>query len=514
MLKFYRNPDSPTIYRRLLHHRTTALLSLRGLKLLKWPALIIPMAVAVGSACALFHWSLDRVTALRFDHAWLLFLLPVAGVAVGCVYHWFGKSAEEGNNLIMEQIHEPGGGVPRRMAPLILGATIVTHLFGGSAGREATAVQMGGSIASAFARFFRLESSDLRIMLMAGMASGFGAIFGTPLAGAIFALEVAAIGQIRHDALIPCFMAAVTGDWICHAWGVGHAHYHMVYMSEAMVPAQTFHLEWLLMGKVLVAAVAFGCASRLFSEMAHQLSSLFRKLCPYAPLRPALGGVIIIGLVLFLGTREYIGLGITSPNPSDVTITSLFTTNEVHPWAWWWKLVFTVVTLSAGFKGGEVTPLFFVGAALGNALAWVFGAPPDLFAAIGFVAIFAGAANTPLACTIMGIELFGAANSLYIAAACFLAYRCSGHFGIYLAQRVAVPKRGHGTIPPDVSLKHLREMRHGRPGDWIGLIAGERSQADHREEIHHAATASNPRKDNRDDLYDPYDGRTEGAGQA
>lgn len=425
---------------------------------LKWSALVIPMAMTVGSACSLFLWSLDCVTALRFAHAWLLFLLPVVGVVVGYAYHWLGKSAEAGNNLIIEQIHQPGGGVPRRMAPLILGATVITHLFGGSAGREGTAVQMGGSIASAFAKLLKLEPSDLRIMLMAGVAAGFGAVFGTPLAGAVFALEVIAIGQIRHDALIPCLMAAVTGDWTCHTWGIGHTHYHVAYMGEAMIPAQKFHLDWLLMGKVLIAAAVFGYASTLFSEVSHWLSSLFKKLCPYAPLRPALGGLIVIGLVFALGTREYLGLGVTSPNASDVTIASLFTTNESHPWAWWWKLVFTTVTLSAGFKGGEVTPLFFIGAALGHTLAGVLGAPPDLFAALGFVAIFAGATNTPLACTIMGIELFGAANSVYLATACFLAYLCSGHSGIYLAQRVAVPKNGNGAVPPDVSLKHLREM--------------------------------------------------------
>jgi len=416
------------------------------------------MAMGVGSACALFLWSLDRVTELRFAHGWLLFLLPVAGVLLGSIYHRFGKPAEGGNNLIVEQIHEPGGGVPRRMAPLVLGATLVTHLFGGSAGREGTAVQMGGSIASAFARVFGLERSDLRIMLMAGVAAGFGAVFGTPLAGAVFALEVVAIGQIRHDALIPCLVAAVTGDWICHAWGIGHTSYRVAYLSDAMVPAHAFHLDWLLMGKVLAAAAAFGYASTLFSEISHRLSSLFKKLCPYAPVRPALGGLIVIGLVFALGTRQYLGLGVTSPNPSDVTIASLFTAENPQPWAWWWKLVFTAVTLGAGFKGGEVTPLFYIGAALGNTLAGVLGAPHDLFAALGFVAIFAGATNTPLACTIMGIELFGAANSVYLATACFFAYLCSGHSGIYLAQRVAVPKNGQGTVPPDVSLRDLREM--------------------------------------------------------
>ena len=428
----------------------------------KWIALVVPMACIVGSACALFLWSLDRATDLRFAHPWLLFLLPAAGVVVGYAYHLLGKSAEGGNNLLMEEIHKPGGGVPRRMAPLILIATVITHLFGGSAGREGTAVQMGGSIASTFARFFKLTSADLRILLMAGIAAGFGAVFGTPLAGAIFAMEVLTVGQIRYDALIPCLIAAISGDWACHQWGIGHTHYHVAYMSGAMAPAQWFHLDGLLLAKVIVAAMAFGCTSILFSEVSHGLSAWFKKLCPYAPLRPALGGVLVIGLVYAVGTKQYLGLGVTSPDPSDVTILSLFSATEAHSWAWWWKLVFTTVTLSAGFKGGEVTPLFFIGAALGNALAGVMGAPFDLFAAIGFVAVFAGATNTPLACTVMGIELFGAANSVYLATACFVAYICSGHSGIYLSQRIGVSKGQGGVISPDITLKQWREMQAGR----------------------------------------------------
>jgi len=415
-------------------------LHLRMGSLVKWLLVLLSISVATGSACALFLWSLDRATQTRFEHPWLLYLLPLAGLVVGYAYHLIGSSAEGGNNLIMEQIHEPGGGVPRRMAPLILVSTLITHLFGGSAGREGTAVQMGGSLASTFARLFKLGPADVSILLMAGIAAGFGAVFGTPIAGAVFAIEVLVVGQMRYEAFVPCLVASVIGDWTCHAWGIGHVHYHVDYMKDAMVPTHLFHLEFLLLAKVAVAAVAFGLAARLFAKSSHHVSAYLIKVCPYAPLRPAIGGVIVIVLVFALGTAQYLGLGVTSPDPSDVTIASLFETTQVHPWAWWWKLVFTVVTLSSGFKGGEVTPLFYVGAALGNVLAGIMGAPFDLFAALGFVAIFAGATNTPLACTIMGIELFGAANAVYLAVACFLAYLCSGRTGIYHAQRVAMPK--------------------------------------------------------------------------
>ena len=421
---------------------------------LKWLAILLPMAALVGSACALFLWSLDAVTQLHWHHAWLLFLLPLAGVAVGGIYHWIGRSVEGGNNLILDQIHTPGGGVPRRMAPLILFGTVVTHLFGGSAGREGTAIQMGGSIASGIGRWARLESIEMRILLMAGVAAGFGAVFGTPLAGAVFALEVLMIGSLNYEALLPCFIAAVVADWTCQAWNIHHTSYHIAFTGPAGL-----NLDWLLLGKVAIAASAFGLASTFFSELSHRLHGFFKTICPFAPLRPAIGGVLVISLVYLVGTRDYLGLGVQSPDPDGVSIVHFFTQDAIHPWAWWWKILFTVVTLSCGFKGGEVTPLFFIGAALGNALAGWLNAPTDLFAALGFVAVFAGAANTPLACTIMGFELFGSAHGIYIAAACFLAYVFSGHSGIYLSQRVGTPKGPNSQLPPEVSLREVRTIR-------------------------------------------------------
>jgi H+/Cl- antiporter ClcA len=429
---------------------------------IKWLVLLVPMGAAVGSACAFFLWSLERATRTRFDHPWLLYLLPVGGVAIGWIYHRWGRSAEAGNNLIMDQIHEPGGGVPRRMAPLVLFGTVATHLFGGSAGREGTAVQMGGSIAGAFARWFRLEAAEVRILLMAGVAAGFGAVFGTPLAGTVFALEVLVIGRMDYRALLPCFIAALVADWSCHLWGIGHTHYHVAFGGTAGL-AGAFKLDALLFTKVVACSVAFGLVSALFSELSHGLGGWFKRLVPYAPLRPALGGAIVIALVLLLGTRDYLGLGVTNPDPDGISIVSFFTSPETHPWAWTWKLVFTAVTLGCGFKGGEVTPLFFIGAALGNALAGLTGAPTDLFAALGFVAVFAGATNTPLACTIMGIELFGAEHAVYLATACFIAYRCSGHSGIYLSQRIGSPKGGGTGHDGATTLRSVREKRSNSP---------------------------------------------------
>jgi len=410
-------------------------LSLQLLASLKWLAILAPVAVTIGSASAFFLWALDAVTRLRFANPGLLFLLPVAGLFVGAIYQLYGRSAAAGNNLLIDEIHQPGAGVPRRMAPLILLGTLLTHLCGGSAGREGTALQMGGGIAATFARFLKLDSDHVRTLLMAGVAAGFGSIFGAPVAGAVFALEVLIVGRVQYDALIPCFFAAVLADWTCAAWGIGHTHYQ--------VNVRTTHgvVEAWLMGKVILAAIAFGLVSALFSGLSHRLSEAFKSLVPRAEFRPVVGGFLVIGLFFLAGTGDYLGLGVLGNRPDAITLPAMFTSTEIPALAWGWKLIFTVVTLSAGFKGGEVTPLFFIGAALGNTLALALNAPIDLFAALGFVAIFAGATKTPIASTFLGMELFGAGHGLYIATACIIAFRCSGSTGVYSAQRLPVPRQ-------------------------------------------------------------------------
>ncbi len=416
-------------------------------------ALAAPVGVLAGSASALFLWSLDRVTELRWAHSWLLYLLPVAGMLVGWLYQRHGKDSGAGNNLIIDQIHSPGGGVPARMAPLVLVGTLLTHLCGGSAGREGTAVQMGGSLASLYARVLRIGPENLRVLLMAGVAAGFGSVFGTPLAGAVFAMEVLVIGRIHYAAVLPVLVASVVADATCSAWGINHTQYHIAFAKTVGVPE--VRDGWLVV-KVVLAAVVFGLVSRFFAEFTHLLQRGYRRVAPQAWLQPALGGVAVIALFWLLGTGDYLGLGVRGEHPGSVTLLSAFEAGGATPWSWWWKLVFTAVTLAAGFKGGEVTPLFFIGATLGNALAVALGAPVDLFAGLGFIAVFAGATNTPLACTILGIELFGAEHTVFFALACFIAYYSSGHTGIYPAQRIGVPKHGGGGLSEGTTLREAR----------------------------------------------------------
>ena len=428
--------------------------------LIKWTILVIPVSLLVGSLVALFLWLLDVVTKFRWEHHWLLFLLPVAGIGIHFLYKFSGKNAEAGNNLIMDEIHQPGGGVPARMTPLVIISTVITHLFGGSAGREGTAVQVGGSMANLLGKWFRLEKEDLRIILMTGIAAGFGAVFGTPITGAIFALEVLAIGRIKYDALAPCLIAAIFADIVCNAWGIHHTEYHILFNTKGISTFSFVHFDFLLLVKVVAASIAFGLSSYIFAGLSHNIKYYADRFISVKWLIPVTGGVIIIALTFLVGTDDYLGLGVVSGNANGVSIVQAFQAGGATSWSWMWKLFFTAITLGTGFKGGEVTPLFFIGAALGNTLAVLSGAPIDLFAGLGFIAVFAGATNTPLACTLMGVELFGADNVIYYAIACFTAYYFSGHSGIYHSQRIAVSKHNMPIGNNEQTLKEYNDARN------------------------------------------------------
>jgi H+/Cl- antiporter ClcA len=317
-------------------------------------------------------------------------------------------------------------------------------------------VQIGGSLAGLFGKWFSLGKEDIRMILMTGIAAGFGAVFGTPLTGAIFALEVLFIGRINHKALLPCLMASVFADITCSAWGIHHTHYSIAFQEAIHTTVSFIHFDFLLLLKVIAAGACFGLVSYLFAELSHTIKNYSNYLITPKWLIPVIGGIIIIALTFLLGTRDYLGLGVTAPDSHSVSIVSCFREGGATYFSWFWKLLFTAITLGMGFKGGEVTPLFFIGAALGNTIALFTHAPVDLMAGLGFIAVFAGATNTPIACTIMGVELFGGEYVLYYAVACFTAYYFSGHSGVYLSQRIGVAK--DGTLQ-DYHEQRLRDLR-------------------------------------------------------
>jgi H+/Cl- antiporter ClcA len=415
--------------------------------LLRWVGLGAVVGVLAGvSAWALLN-ALTWATEVRVANPWLLFLLPAAGFVVGFAYYRWAGTAIAGNNLLLDEIHDPRSWVPRRMAPLIYAATVVTQVFGGSAGREGTALQMAGSLTDWFSRTIRLPPQDRRILLIAALAGGFGAVFGVPLAGAVFGLEVQSIGRLRYDALVPALAASVVGNQVTLALGIHHE----------VNPQLSIEVEPLLLLKVAVAGLAFAAAGALFIELTHAVKVLVGAAIPWPPGRPILGGLVIIGLVLVVGNQDYLGLSLP-------LISHAIEGQSVGFEVFLLKIVFTAVTLGTGFQGGEVTPLFVIGATLGAALGTVLGVPVEIMAAIGYVAVFAGAANTPLACTIMGVELFGSHLVVPIAVACVVSFVFSSHRSIYSRQRVTVRKDGtdHDVIDGIVGGVHLAPPRWAR----------------------------------------------------
>ncbi|MCS6902341.1 MAG: chloride channel protein [Myxococcales bacterium] len=414
----------------------------RLIALVRWLVLGAWVGVLCGASSALFLWLLDQATRFRTRHEAMVYALPVAGLGIGWVYERLGTAIKGGNNLVIDTLHDGGPEIPVRMAPMVLLGTVVTHLFGGSAGREGTAVQMGASLADWFAHRLKIEGRMRYQMLAAGVAGGFGAVFGTPIAGTVFALEVVVLGSVEYEALIPALVAALVGDMTTQSFGIGHTAY------PAPPPV---HLTPLLWGKWMLFAAAVALTTTAFIELTHELKKLGERYIPSLPLRMLMGGMLVVALWRLFGTHDYLGLGIPM-------ISRSFEDPSLPVYAFAAKLLFTGITLGTGFLGGEVTPLFFVGATLGSVLARWLGIPIALGAGVGLAAVFATASNAPLALSLMAIELLGASVLPHVVIVCAMAYLLSGHRSIYAAQRLFRAKHGE-PLQTKLALRDLPPSR-------------------------------------------------------
>lgn len=397
------------------------------------------VGVASGAASAAFLLLLEGATHLREAHLAIVYALPVVGIVLGLVYERWGTSIRGGSDLIIDTIHEHRVRIPLRMAPMVLVGTVLTHLFGGSAGREGTAVQMGASLADDIAHRLHLSKQMRRLLLVAGIAGGFGSVFGTPVAGAIFGLEVLAIGRLEIRALVPALVASFVGDLVTRHLGVVHTPYPRLAHVAITFP---------LLGQLALIGVAMALAAVAFVELTHHLKAFLQKRIPRLPVRMFIGGCTVVAMWRVLGSNDYLGLGVE-------TIVRAFHDPSLPWFAFAAKIVFTAVTLSAGFLGGEVTPLFFVGATLGAVLARLFGLPIELGAGVGIAAVFGAAANAPIALSIMAVELLGWNVMPHVFVVTGIAFLLAGHRGIYAAQRLVRTKYGARIHPP----KTLRDYR-------------------------------------------------------
>lgn len=390
---------------------------------LKWIVICFIVGMLAGASSALFLYTLNLATHFREDHLWMIFLLPLVGLIIGFLYHYYGKEVLKGNNLILEEYENPQETIPLKMAPLVYIGTILTHLFGGSAGREGTAVQMSTAIADQFTKVFQLSGQERKIILIIGISGGFASVFGTPLTGAVFAIELLYFSRVSFKSIIPSFLTAYIAYYTVEFMQISHTHYPKPVLPEMQLSV----VLW-----IILVGIISGLTARMFSKSVHLFAEKAKNWISYPPLRPFIGGFIFAGIIYFSGATKYLGLGI----PTIVESFSVMQGGEVFIL----KLIATTFILGTGFKGGEVTPLFFIGAALGSALSVFVPLPISLLAAMGFVAVFSGATHTPLACTIMGIELFGYECGVFVGIACFVAYFFSGYLGIYTSQNVKGPK--------------------------------------------------------------------------
>lgn len=394
----------------------------RALVSVKWVIFSILVGTIVGLCGSAFYFGMSYVTILRTAHPWLILLLPAGGLVIVGLYHLFHDEKDTGTNLVISAIHS-GDELPFRMAPLIFISTLITHLFGGSAGREGAALQMGGSIGNALGRLFRFDEKDKHVMIMCGMSAAFSALFGTPMAAALFPMEMVSVGVMYYIALVPCVISSLVAHGIAVSFGVSN---ELFLIGE--IPA------FGILSSVKISVLAILCAlvSILFCVILHQTGHLYKKLFKNPYLRVFAGGCLIVLLTCLVGSQSYNGTGIN--------IIENCINGTVRPEAFLLKMIFTALTLGAGYKGGEIVPSFFTGAAFGCLFGNLLGFSPTLCTAVGMTSVFCGVTNSPITSLLISFELFGYDGMPYFLLATAFSYMLSGYFGLYHSQKIVYSK--------------------------------------------------------------------------
>lgn len=399
---------------------------------LKWMFFGIFCGVTVGSISAFFGKAIGIATKFRGANPYIIYGLPIAGVFIVFYYHLLDASKPKGTNLVIDSIHN-GQKVPLRMAPLIIVSTVVTHLFGGSAGREGAALQVGGSLGNALGRLMHFSEKDHRRTIMCGMSASFSALFGTPLAASVMVIEMSTVGNMYYSALMPCAIAALTAHLMAEIINPG---------SEAvMTIAEVSHFSLKSGAYTMGFAILCAWVAILFCSVLHSSKKLAKTAIKNPYLRAAACGVIVVILTLIVGNQTYNGAG------SDII--AACTTDEafkIVPYAFLLKMLFTAITLSGGFQGGEIVPTLFIGATFGHAMAVFFGMSPMLGSALGAILVFCGVTNCPIASILIGLELFGFDMSAYILLGVAITYIFSGNYGLYASQKIRYSKYDYKVI--------------------------------------------------------------------
>ena len=389
---------------------------------LKWIAIAVVLGAIIGGIGSVFYKLLGLVEKTRIENEWIIFLLPLAGVIIVFLYRLCEKKDQLNTDLILLSVRGRKD-IPILMAPLIFVSTLLTHLCGGSAGREGAALQLGGSIAQGIGKVIRLDEKDRHIITMCGMSACFAALFGTPIAAAVFALEVVSVGVMYYAALVPCAVAAVLSVWISHLFGISHSWTAVSFVAET---------EPLLILQVIILGILCACVSYVFCRAIGLCGKAGKKLLKNNYLRTVIGALIIIALTFALGTREYLGAGM------DVISRALSGNARIEEFVL--KIIFTAITLAAAFKGGEIVPTLFIGSTFGAAVAPVLGLDPAFAAMLSMIAVFCGVTNCPITALLIGIELFGIANAPFMLIICAVAYMLSGYTGLYGEQKIMYSK--------------------------------------------------------------------------